>query len=78
MSDLSALEYIVEKLVFQNSINYDETIRNCNLLDMINVCEELEVILEGNEENWNVTNRDTPKINFNMLSAKDKRDKNDS
>ena len=51
MSDLSALEYIVEKLVFQNSINYDETIRNCNLLDMINVCEELEVILEGNEEN---------------------------
>ena len=51
MSELSALEYIVEKPVFQNSINYDETIRNCNLLDMINVCGELEVILEGNEEN---------------------------
>ena len=48
------------------------------MLDIINVSGELEVILEGNEESSNVTNRDTPEINFNMLSAKDKTDKNDS
>ena len=67
MADVSALEHNVEKPVFQNSINYDGTILNCNLLDIINVSGELEVILEGNEENSNVTNRDTPKINLNIL-----------
>ena len=66
------------KPVFQNSINYDDTIRNCNLLDIINVSGELEVILEGNEESSNVTNRDTLKINLSMLSAKNKTDRNDS
>ena len=78
MADVSALEHNVEKPVFQNSINYDDTILNCNLLDIINVSGELEVILEGNEENSNVTNRDTPKINLNILSAIDKTAKNDS
>ena len=39
-------------------------------MDIIIVSGELEVVLEGNEENSNVTNRDTPKINFNILSAK--------
>ena len=78
MADVSALEHNVEKPVFQNSINYDDTILNCNLLDVINVIGELEVILEGNEENSNVTNRDTPKINLNILSAIDKTAKNDS
>ena len=78
MADVSAIEHNVEKPVFQNSINYDDTILNCNLLDIINVSGELEVILEGNEENSNVTNRDTSKINLNMLSAIDKTAKNDS
>ena len=55
-----------------------DTILNCNFLDIINVSRELEVILEGNEENSNVINRDTSKINFIMLSAKDKTAKNDS
>ena len=47
-------------------------------MDIINVSGELEVIREGNEKNSNVTNRDKPKINFNMLSAKDTTAKNDS
>ena len=47
-------------------------------MDIINVKGELEVILAGNEENSNVTNRDTPNISFNMLSAKDEIAKNDS
>ena len=54
MADVSALEHNVEKPVFQNSINHDYTILNCNLLDIINVSGELEVTLEGNEENSNV------------------------
>ena len=78
MADVCALERNVEKPVFQNSINYDDTILNSNLLDIINVRGELEVILEGNEENSNVTNRDTPKINLNMLSATVKAARNDS
>ena len=64
MADVSALEHNVEKPVFQNSINHDDTILNCNLWDIINVSGELEVILEGNEENCNVINRDTPKIHL--------------
>ena len=63
MADVSALEHIVEKPVFQNSINYDDTIRNCNLLDIINVSGELEVIPEGNEGSSNVANRYAPEIN---------------
>ena len=47
-------------------------------MNIINVSGELEVILEGNEENSNVINRDTPKINLNMVSAIDKTAKNDS
>ena len=47
-------------------------------MDIINVSGELEVIREGNEENSNVKNRDKPKINFNMLCAKDTAAKNDS
>ena len=78
MADVSALEHDVEKPVFQNSINPDNTILNCNLLDIIKVSGELEVILEGNEENSNVINKDTPKINFNMVSAIDKTVINDS
>ena len=62
MADVSVLKHIVEKPVLQISINYDDTILNCNLLDLINVRGELEIILGGNEENPNVTNRDTPKI----------------
>ena len=38
----------------------------------------IEVILDGNEENPNVTNRDTPKISFNIHSTKDKPAENDS
>ena len=76
MADVSTLEHDVEKPVFQNSINHD-TILNCNLLDIINVSGELEVILEGNEENSNVINKDTPKINLTMVSAIDKTAKND-
>ena len=78
MADVSALKHNVEKPIFQNSINPDDTILNCNLLDIINVRGELEVILEGNEENSNVINKDTPKININMVSAIDKTAKNDS
>ena len=77
IADVSALEHNVEKPEFQNSINYDDSILNCNLLDIINVSGELEVILEGNVENSNVTNRDTPKINLNVLSTVDKTAKND-
>ena len=77
MANVSALGHIVEKPVFQNSINYDDTILNCNLLDIINVNGELEIILEGNENNSD-TNTDTPKINCNMHSAKDKTAKDDS
>ena len=73
MADVSALEHIVEKSVFQNSVNYDDIILNCNLLDIINVSGELEVILERNEKSSNVTYRHTPKINFSMLSTKDKK-----
>ena len=78
MVKVFALEHIVEKPVFQNSINYDDTILNCNLLDIINVNGELEIILEGKEKNPDVTNTDTPKTNFNIHSAKDKTAKNDS
>ena len=78
MADASALEHIVEKPVFENNTNYNDTILNGNLLDIINVSGELEVIHEENQENSNVTNRDTPKINFSMLSVKDKTAKNDS
>ena len=49
MADVSALGHIVEKTVFQSSINYDDTIRNCNFLDIINVSGKLEVILGRNE-----------------------------
>ena len=45
-------------------------------MDIFNVSGELENILEGNEANSNIKNRDTP--NFYMPSAKDKTDKNDS
>ena len=62
MADVSVLKHIVEKPVLQISINYDDTILNCNLLDLINVRGQLEIILGGNKENPNVTNRDTPKI----------------
>ena len=49
MADASALEHNVEKPAFQKSINYDDTILNCNLLEIINVSGELGVTLEGNE-----------------------------
>ena len=49
MADVSALGHIVEKTVFQSSINYDDTIRNSNFLDIINVSGKLEVILGRNE-----------------------------
>ena len=39
MVDVSALEHIVKKPVFKNSVNYDDTILNCNLLDIISVSE---------------------------------------
>ena len=52
-------------------------ILNRNLLDLINASRKLQVILDGNKENPNVTNRDTPKINFNIHSTKDKPAKND-
>ena len=70
MADVSVLEHIVEKSVLQNNINYDDTTLNCNWLDLINVSGELEVILDGNEENPNVTNRDTP--NFSIRSNYDR------
>ena len=41
MAEVYALEHNVEKPVFQNSINYDDTILNCNLLDIINFSGEL-------------------------------------
>ena len=72
MADLSGLEYIIEKPVLQNSINQDDTILNCNLLDLINASGELEVVLDWNEENPSVTNRDASKINFNIHNTKDK------
>ena len=78
MTDVSVLEHIVEKPVLQSSINCDDTTLNCNLLDLIDVSGELEFILDGIEENWNVANRDTPKINFNLDSIKDKLANNDS
>ena len=77
MADVSALEHIAEKPIIQNGINYDDTILNCNLLDLSNVSGELEVVLDVNEENSNITNRDTPKINLNIDSTKDKPAKND-
>ena len=46
-------------------------------MDLINASRKLQVILDGNKENPNVTNRDTPKINFNIHSTKDKPAKND-
>ena len=78
MADVSVLEHILEKPVLQNRINYDNTILTCNLLDLIIVSGELEVVLDGNEENPNVTNRDTPKINFHKHNIEDKLVKNDS
>lgn len=78
MADISLLEHIVEERVLQNSINYDDTILNCNFLDLTNATGEAQVILDGNEENPNVTNRDTQKINFNIYSTKDKPAKKDS
>ena len=71
------LEHIVEKPVLQNSIYHNDAILNCNLLDLINVSRELEVILDGSDENPIVANRDTPKINFNIHSTKDKPANND-
>ena len=70
MADVSVLEHIVEKSVLQNNINYDDTTLICDLLDLFNVSGELEVILDGNEENPNVTNRDTP--NFSIRSHYDR------
>ena len=55
MVDTSAFEHIVEKPVFENSTNYNDTILNGNLLDITNVSRELEVIHEENQENSNVT-----------------------
>ena len=78
MAGLSVLKYIVEKSVLQNGINHDDTSLNCNLLDIINVSRELEVVLDENEENPNVTNGNTPKINFSINSTKDKPANNDS
>ena len=72
MTDLSVLKHTVGKPVLQNSINHADTIPNCNLLDLINVSRELEVIFDGSEENANVTNKDTPKINFNIDITNDK------
>ena len=46
MVDVSALGDIVEKPVSENSINYDDTILNYNLLDIINVSGALEVIVK--------------------------------
>ena len=46
MVDVSALGGIAEKPVSQNSINYDDTVLNYNLLDIINVSGELEVIVK--------------------------------
>ena len=46
MADVSALEHIVEKLLFQNSINCDDTIRNCNLLDIVHVSGKSEILKE--------------------------------
>ena len=48
------------------------------MLGLINVSGELQVILDENQENPNVVNRNTPKISFNLQSTKDKPAKNDS
>ena len=69
MTHVFPLEHIVEKIVLQNRINYDDAILSCNLLDLINVSGEMEVIFYGNEENVTVTNRDTLKVNFDMYKA---------
>ena len=69
MTHVFPLEHIVEKIVLQNRINYDDAILSCNLLDLINVSGEMEVIFYGNEENATVTNRDTLKVNFDMHKA---------
>ena len=69
MTHVFPLEHIVEKIVLQNRINYDDAILSCNLLDLINVSGEMEVIFYGNEENSTVTNRDTLKVNFDMHKA---------
>ena len=69
MTHVFPLEHIVEKIVLQNRINYDDAILSCNLLDLINVSGEMEVIFYGNEENVTVTNRDTLKVNFDMHKA---------
>ena len=49
MTHVFPLEHIVEKIVLQNRINYDDAILSCNLLDLINVSGEMEVIFYGNE-----------------------------
>ena len=41
MAYVSVLEHIVEIPALQNSINYDDTILNRNLLDLINFSGEL-------------------------------------
>ena len=41
MADVSLLEHIVNEPVLQNRINYDDSILNCNILDLIDVKEEL-------------------------------------
>ena len=71
MADVSLLEHIVKKPVLQNRVNYDDSILNCNILDLIDVRKELEVILDVIEENPNFINRCTPKINFNIHSTRD-------
>ena len=78
MVDVSVFEHTVEKPVLQNSINYVDTTINCNLLVLIDVSRVLEAILDGNEDNPYVTNRGTPKINFNIGSTRDKSVNNDS
>ena len=71
MADVSLLENIVKKPVLQNRVNYNDSIINCNILDLIDVRKELEVILDVSKENPNFINRCTPKINFNIHSTKD-------
>ena len=48
------------------------------MLSLVNVSGKLQVILDENQENPNVVNRNTPKISFNLQSTKDKPAKNDS
>lgn len=71
MADVSLLEHIVKNPLLQNRVNYDGSILNCNILDLIDVRKELEIILDVTEENPNFINRCTPKINFNIHSTKD-------